>query len=239
MRDRLLPFASDYVVFDVETSGIQVGEDAVLQIGQLVTRSGKAVYQGGAYLNWYKSSVFDHNWLSNRIQSTAAIMASKGLQFRSTAAHIREEGVDPGDALTAWADTIQGAIDSGCRLVGHNIVAFDLPILCRQVHEVLGRKLLIPPEAIFDTGMFEKARQLCFEMDVRENMVEWCWRVHAQRSRVKWKLDGHCADLYKLWERSGLVSTQAHDAVADCVLTHHLYEAIRELLSLTKGTFNA
>lgn len=189
----------DYLIFDAETSGVVIDEDVALQIGQAVVRNRQCVYNDGVYVNWFNSGLVDAQWLTNRIQTTAQVMQSKGHLYQTEIHIVKEKGIGPLEALESWADTIQQSVDAGMMLVGHNIVAFDLPLLCKAVFKYLNRRLLIPPELLWDTGMIEKSRLLDLFPLPSENKIEFFRRVHAHRSFAKWSLSNACAQRFNLW----------------------------------------
>lgn len=230
MKAVMGPLPDNYIIIDTETCGLEPREDYVLQLGQVIVKDRQVVHQAGLYLDWVRPGILPEQWLRNRMAGIADNMARHGAQYRVNFDVMMTEGVDARSVINEWASTIKTGLDSGMSLVGHNIASYDLVMLSRHVVDVCKNPLLIPGNAVCDTGMLEKARQINMAPSPGENMVEWFWRVYAAKRRVKWKLDGHCADQYDLWVRSGLNPTLAHDAVADCVLTYHLLEAMREFL---------
>jgi len=224
------PWPRDYIVLDTETSGLDPHADLVLQYGCVVVRGNVVVHASRAYLNWVSPGRITEDQLRNKMAGVAAKMAEKGACYRLDCDTVLREGQDPLVFISALADTIRMALDNGLAIVGHNLCTFDLVLLSRAITDLTGRPLLIPTNKVFDTGMLEKGRQLNNVPSAFEDQVQWFTRIANTRSKVKWKLDGWCADLYDLWGKSGLDVTAAHDAMSDCILTHHLYQSLKELI---------
>lgn len=221
---------SDYILIDTETCGVQPLEDYALQVGCVIVRDRQIVHKSSVYLDWVGAGLVGEQWLRNRMADVALQMASSGSVYRLDFDTVRQQGQDPRIIIPAMAGVLRDGLTNGLAIVGHNIAAFDLILISRHILDITQDRLLIPAAAVFDTGMLEKARQLNAVPDGYEDQVQWFRRVYGQRARVKWKLDRWCADQYGLWERSGLDPTAAHDALSDCVLCHHLFEAFRELV---------
>lgn len=217
----------NYLVIDAEASGVETDEDVAIQLGQVVVRNRMLVHSGGSYLNWFNTELVNHQWLLNRIQTTTDVMASKGARFHVTPELMRTQGKDPVGVIVSWGDMIEQAVNNNITIAGHNIVSFDLPMLCKASYKITGKTLLIPDNLIWDTGMFEKARLVGIMPWKGERRIDYFFRVHAHRSYTKWGLSTGCAERYNLWVKSGLNPFTAHDAVADCILTHHLLESHR------------
>lgn len=223
-------FPRDYIVLDTETTGVQPMADLVLQLGCLIVRCGQIVHQSSVYLDWAGAGLVHPEWLQNKMSDTAAQMASRGATYRLDFDTVRREGKDPRIMIPALDTILRQGLDNGLSLIGHNMAAFDLVLLSRHIRELTSKPLLIPTTLVWDTGMLEKARQMNSVPNADEDQVAWFQRTYHRRARVKWKLDGHCAETYGLWARSGLDPAAAHDAGSDCLLTHHLFQALQEFI---------
>ena len=227
----LLPvWPSDYIVVDTETSGLDSTSDLILQFGCVVVRQGAIVHSSRAFLDWVRHGHVTEDNLRNKMAGVAAKMAERGTTYRLDCDTVLREGQDPLVFAPALATMLRDGLANGLALVGHNMCTFDLPLISRMVKQITCEPLLIPAAAVWDTGMLEKARQIGNMPSAYDNQVQWFQRVNGIRSKVKWRLDGHCADQYDLWARSGLDPTAAHDALSDCILTHHLFQCLRELV---------
>lgn len=234
LRASIEQLPSDYIVLDVETSGLDIGADYVLQMAQLVVRDRKIVHQSKVLLDWVGNGLLDAWELQHRMQTTARQMEKAGRTYRVNYDDLCANGCDPRMVFDELRQTLAHAIEHGVGVVGHNYVRYDGPIISRHLlrfgHDP---NATIVGGNVFDTGAIEKGRQLNLVPMYGEPMAVYASRVMDVRSRVKWKLDGHCADEYGLWARSGLSPADAHDALSDCHLTHCLFEGMRELLELT------
>jgi DNA polymerase III epsilon subunit-like protein len=220
----------DYVVLDTETCGVQPFEDYALQLGCVIVRNDVVVHQSSVYLDWVGTGLVPGDWLRNRMAAVAAQMAERGSAYRMNFETVCQQGQDPRVVIPALASILRDGVKHGLALVGHNLAAFDLVLLSRHIRDLTPERLLIPVTAVYDTGMLVKALQLNSVPGAGENPVEWFQRTYNRRAKVKWKLDGWCADTYNLWARSGLDPAAAHDALSDCLLTHHLFTALRDFV---------
>jgi DNA polymerase III epsilon subunit-like protein len=230
VRSILPPFHNDYVVLDMETSGLDPTADLVLQFGCVIVRAGKIVHTTRAYLNWVQPGFITEETLRNKMASVAAHMMDRGSAYRLSYDTVIAEGQDPRFFLPALLETLHEALANGLAIVGHNLVAYDLVMLSRLITQVTGSRLLVGTGAVWDTGMLEKGRQMRHIPSMYENQIQWFNHIANARRRIKWKLDGWCSDVYDLWAKSGLDPTAAHDALGDAVLTHYLYQSIKELI---------
>lgn len=224
------PWPSDYVVIDTETSGLDPHIDLPLQFGCVIVRRNVIVHWSRAYIDWVRSGFISEELLRNKMAGIAAKMAERGATYRLDCDTVLREGQDPRVFIPALAGTLKDAVANGLSLVGHNMTVFDLIMLSRMIKQITGEPWLIPAAAVWDTGMLEKARQMVNLPSPHENQVQWFQRVERSRRKIKWKLDGHCADVYNLWALSGLDPTLAHDALSDSILTHHLFQCIKFLV---------
>ena len=227
----LLPvWPRDYLVLDTETSGLDARSDLPLQYGCVIVRDDKIVHSSRAYLNWVQSGHITEETLRSKMAGIAARMAERGAAYRLDCDTVLTEGHDPRVMVPALEGVLRDALQNGLALVGHNMAQYDLVMLSTVIKNMTGRSLLIPATQVWDTGMLEKARQMNSLPHHWENQVEWFMRIAGAKRRIKWKLDGHCADVYDLWTLSGLDPTAAHDALSDALLTHYLFRAIRDCI---------
>ena len=113
---RLDPYAAllqsytqgDIVVFDVETTGLVVGEDEVIELAATKLHRGRPISQFHAYL-----------------RNTKPVGDSEAVHGHSDA-FLRANGQPPAQVLRAFMDYIRGA-----HLVGHN-VGFDIKMVAAQ-----------------------------------------------------------------------------------------------------------
>jgi DNA polymerase III epsilon subunit-like protein len=132
------------------------------------------------------------------------------------------------DALLAIVKMMQAWLDKGRMIVGHNIINYDARVIEREAH-IAGVEFKIPAERMLDTGMLVKAIRLGAFVDPNDTLRSFAKRISEIRARgVYWGLERYCFDAYKLGERAGISHEELHGAKADCILTHHLFEALKE-----------
>jgi hypothetical protein len=108
------------------------------------------------------------------------------------------------------------------------MVRFDAPFIEYEIFRS-GREFKFEPNSIIDTGMIVKGAQLGMYFNKHDTLRSFAARVcEVHATGVFWALDRHCWGTYRLGERTGLRKEDAHDAGVDCLLTHHVLEAIRE-----------
>lgn len=118
-------YVPDYVVFDLETTGISPARDRVVEISAVKVRGGKVV-------------------------DSFTTLVNPGMHISEGASRVNgitdEMVADAPDFSVALADFLRFA--GGDVLVGHNIVRFDLKFLRRDMEHYFGRPL---PNDYIDT----------------------------------------------------------------------------------------
>jgi DNA polymerase III epsilon subunit-like protein len=232
MRERYMCFPDDYVVFDVETTGLTPGDDLITQVGFCLVQDRNVEENGSSLLDWTRCEGVDQDWLRWRLAETKRQMEAKGKQNHMTYERLRDEGEDPLAVLKEYATLFGDAKDGGYYYLGHNALNFDIPFF--QAHFTRwGPQFNFDSALVVDTGLMEKAAQLNFYPWPGESLVDFYARVYNWKKKgVFWSLDRNCVPKYKLDLIHGLDMTKAHDAGFDCILTHHLFEHYRELAEL-------
>jgi len=225
------PLPTTGLLIDFETSGFETSADVVLQVhvGTMVNR--QIVHSETVLLNWVGAGLLEGEWLKNRINNTAAHMLFGGSEFKIDYYDLLHKGVHPVEYLTSLYHRISQHVLAGGWVIGHNYMDFDHRFLVEHLANFCRIYDFNWVGRIFDTGGFEVARQLGIMPEPGETVTNWLWRCRCARSRTKWSLHKHCADLFQLWQRSGVNPTAAHDAGADGLLLFHLLEAYWELLN--------
>lgn len=122
---RLAKYVPDYVVFDLETTGVSVQRDEIIEISALKVKDGA-------------------------VTETFSTLVNPGRPIPGAASavnHITDEMVaDAPDIAAALPQFLAFAGD--CVLVGHNIQSFDLHFLNRALEKLYGRTL---PNDYIDT----------------------------------------------------------------------------------------
>jgi len=225
-------FPDDYVVFDNETTGTQVASPAtfITQFGYAIVKGRRCVDNFAVVLNWSLGlEAIPVERYCRMIADVTSGMAARGSQYQVSWRMIVDQGVEPLAALDGFRAILEDAQQAGLPLVGHNAYAFD-----RVLNEHAFRRYDMPfkfdVENLIDTGILEKCRRLGYSPPVPGacSREDWFDRVSRKVASVKWSLANACVPEYGLLERLGGETSRAHDAGFDCLLTHHLLEAMRE-----------
>lgn len=206
---RRLP--DEYLVYDTETSGTDPAKDRILQHGFAIVRG------------------------RQRVEMFSQIVKHEGLVVPQGAANVHgittermnKEGIPASEFLPEVYNTFKVYQQAGLMIVGHNMVAFDAPLLEMELLRN-GSPFKFGPDEIIDTGMLVKADRLGMYFNQNDSLRDFARRVAEVRARgVYWSLDRYCYDAFDLG-RSGIKKDAAHDAANDCALTHCLLETLRE-----------
>lgn len=113
---RLRKYVSDYVVFDLETTGVSAQRDQVIEISALKVRAGEVVEEFSSLVNPGMAIPFS----ASRVNHITNDMVKDAPPFSA----VLEEFLDfAGDMV----------------LVGHNIHTFDMKFIWRDAEKYLGR----------------------------------------------------------------------------------------------------
>lgn len=232
MRARFKDFPNNYLVFDVETTGVKFGEDLVAQLGYVLVRDRRPVDQGQVYLDWTREPAVDQAWLKKRVESTRRHVETKdgrptGRTYKVSYEDMRR-GMKPADALQRYFDLFLANRADGGFFVAHNGYHFDAKWIEEHFSTFIGERFRFDDFELFDTGMIEKGAQAAMCPWVGESVRDYSLRVsRIWLKGVFWSLDGFCVPKYKLDEKMNTKTADAHDAAVDCLLTHALFEEHR------------
>lgn len=224
-----------YLVFDLETNGVDAHDCAVLptQVGwMLVTRAGPRPPRS-AYINWGLDPRIDADRFYFSVDQTRAAMLAKG-NSAVAAETLRREGVTPRAALGPLYDIL--AINGPAaapRLVGFNCFAFDRPILNRAFRYAFGPSAgLVSGDTLLDAGMIAKARYLRGRSEKGEppplgtSVADWYRAMGGVYYPGRWGLS-FCMNAFEVpWP---VDAGSLHDAAADCQCTAALLEAFKRI----------
>lgn len=212
-------FPDDYVVFDTETTGVDVTTCRVLQYGLTFVESRKRMANNFTAYIKPTEQLFIH---------------PKAIEIHHiTPELLQEKGEPPSVIVPLVIDCLKDWKQRGRMLVGHNIVNYDIPLLNK---EAARHSLSIDygENEVIDTGMLVKAAQLGMRMDERDTLLTFFRRVSNKYVKgVFWSLDRHCVPTYGL--HKFVDASKAHDAGVDCDLAHFLLESLRELAQAQPG----
>jgi DNA polymerase III epsilon subunit-like protein len=229
-------FPDSYTTLDLETSGFQPGVHLICTYGFTQVRGRKPVLTKEVVLNWPDFGAqygVDLHKLSDDLERVRTAMEAKHQSFHHTWDYLRC-GIDPGKALEQLLALIESAEERKEMLVTHNGWRFDIEFIRAHFNDYLKLRFGFEPDGVFDTGAMEKASQLADAANPLpapgESLQTFSRRIGSVYAPgVFWALDRHCAGRYDLYAKSGLQPAQMHNAAADSLLLHHLFEAHRDL----------
>lgn len=221
---------ANYIVFDLETTGLN-DIDLPTEIGHVIVRDNQVVNQGSFYLDWTQHPDVDANWFFHRLDALQRKMWSLGKPFYIDYELVTTRGISPGKALRFYYDLLQDNAKTGGALMGHNMLRFDIPMLTRTFSRFM--QLGWYPQQqqyLFDTGLFEKARQMQYDVTPGTPIQDVYKKVgNAWAKGVAWKLSD-CLDRYKVHEKVEINADKLHSADYDCYCTHLVYQAQKQLM---------
>lgn len=226
-------FPESYLVVDVETSGFDPALDVLVDVGWCLVRNRQIVDRGGTVLNWYQHPIINWQWLCSRLDNCRANMAKKGKVYQYSGERLFTG--EPADTvLNDFAGLLADVLTRGQLIVGHNAWFFERRLIDASLHKFLGRRLPWHENAIFDTGLIEKASQQNRMPWAGDTLSSWYKRCQAPPLNVKWSLDEHCVPKYRLERRYGFDLSKLHTAEEDAVVSHYLFETYRDI---AEGTY--
>ena len=203
----------DYLVIDVETSGLHPGNDCIIQVGICPVRG----RQPG-------------DWHGIYVQRPGLKLNPKVIEVTGiTEKDLAEKGVPAKMVFAEVFDLFSWYRDKGFMFVGHNVAGFDCPFFENDLLRN-GFKWKFDHSEIIDTGGLVKGAQLETRFREKESLRDYWMRIRNIRARgVFWALDRYCIPTFKLDQKYGVDTKQAHDAGYDCWVTHLLFEEFRTM----------
>jgi DNA polymerase III alpha subunit (gram-positive type) len=227
----------DYLVFDLETTGFAKNFDLPIAIGFGIVRDQQLVHHGELILNWCQfPDLVCPVWLAEQLENIRASLQEKNENWIYTPEFLRQEGRNPLWCLQRMQQLMEINREAGAAFVGHNACNFDMPLLENVFEEYLGHKgphFCFDDNEVFDTGCIVKAAIAHIYPDEGDvNLRQFFRRVFYHRCPgVKWNLNS-CVQRYGLLMESDIDSSQLHRAGVDAVVTHRLFEELRNCQSL-------
>ena len=206
----------NYLVIDLETSGLSWNPkpgnkpDVIVQVGYVAVADCKIVSNNAHYLR----------------RPAGTMCAAAERITRITDGMLQQFGEPPMEFYQRFLKLLDLYMRSGCMLVGHNAISFDMPFLTAELGRQ-GVEFEYSNEQLLDTGCLFKAVQLGTMPGPTETLGMFLQRVRNTHSRVKWKLE-YAMSALDLDREFNLDLEQAHDASFDCYMTHLLFEKLRK-----------
>jgi len=143
---------------------------------------------------------------------------------------LKEHGRPPHQVVDEYRALLLTCMETGMPLAGHNVAAFDLPILDRVFPFAFGAqaKIAFDLNRVIDTGML----CLAWFSGSTPPTVDWARNDYYDlikknnQFKRKWNL-GHCVETFGLHRKHAADLQNAHEAAADCRLVHYLIEEFR------------
>ena len=168
-------YVADYVVFDLETTGISPKTDEVVEISAVKVEHGKVTDEFSTLVNPKRRIPYG----ASRVNGITDDMVAEAPFFEQV--------------LEEFLEFIKGFV-----LVGHNIARFDMNFLYRDVEKYFERSL---PNDYIDTLQMAR-RELPDLEHHRLTYVKrpgWYFRIRTTRSSVRWSKKMSDSDR-KTWE---------------------------------------
>lgn len=157
----VLGFPDDYLFIDVETTGREFGMDLITEVGWSVVRGRRIECFGGQLLDWSRVlSPADWAIYCQRLHDVNAAMLAKGRPFHITPERLQAEGGPPIEILQEYAGLLADAVHRQELIIGHNAWFFDWAMVDSNLYRFCGQRLPWHDNALFDTGLVERAAQL-------------------------------------------------------------------------------
>ena len=237
---------SNYLVIDLETSGLSPADNFIWSVGLLAVLDGQPQTTMGEdfYLShppaMLKTATFEINRRKANAQGITADRATLNERTKDGQYYIAEEafvkevtekGKDPKEVLQHVADMINMFTDNKWPSAGANYVKFDFAFL-NYWFNYYSIKCDLPRERLIDTGILIKAAQLRRNQAAHESCKEFYVRVAAERAKGVFFSVDWCCKYFGLVEKLGLDMTKAHGAGFDCYITNLvLKEMVNEVLA--------
>jgi len=192
----------DYLVMDLETTGVNQSKDRILEIGVMIVRGQNPIKNISKLLN-------------QQIEIPEEITRITGIDNKMV-----ERADPPADGLR-WFTFQLGDLS----VVGHNILMFDHPFLLEECKRN-GVRIFLPPEKVIDTLVLFKGWRLGWEWKEQETFLEYASRVLGAKVKgLKYNLRFACQEMGV--ETEGI---RTHRAQGDILLTHNLLQKMVGIL---------
>jgi DNA polymerase III epsilon subunit-like protein len=216
----------DYICYDLETTGIQFGDDLIVELGYCHVLDGRADTYNSHVIDWTRQPGIDQDWLKSKIDACTEHMRSNGRTYHMTYKRMQDDGSPPDIVFQEYKELFEYARESKTLIVGHNAVQFDNVRFEDAIREWLGDEEWTFPEHVFDTAAVVKATLTGMPPLPEETLQQYFFRVLDRPAPgVKYNLDTFCVKQFKLLDNyPDLDLADSHTAGFDAMLTHLLLE---------------
>lgn len=239
----MIPLPNTYLVLDIETTGISPARSCILQIGWVQVIDGVIKSQGGVFVATPEDEL--------RAYETGSYVQRKiaeGNEGYVKAADVRRCGAPRAQVFDTLRELYRAMMANfrGSVVIGHNLTGFDIPFIEYHAQKE-GFPFKFDHTRVFDTGAAFKANKLgllprddepvwdffCRVRDIRAKGVFWRLEIAVKELNVT---DRVLADLQRMLDamiKAGSARPETnvqelfHDASADTLATHHVYQELR------------
>lgn len=232
----------DYFCYDIESSGFSAAKGAVmLEWGHCLVRDGKVDEEFGRInilLNWFDCNppVFKPGQLEYQLERIANDMRVQNRSWHLTKERIRDEGIDPLEAIQFVYDMVKTMHDQNVVMVTQNGMRFDNKMLEYHFEQELGIPFKFDQTRVIDVGCIEKAGQMLDQHQTDaipkpgETLGQYFARINYKKlPGVKWNAE-HCVTKYGL----PVNPHHMHSAAEDSYALHLLIERFRGLADVVE-----
>jgi DNA polymerase III epsilon subunit-like protein len=226
-----------YIVIDLETTGLSVGQAVIWQIGVYPVLDGEPRYKQGHSV-WVhtdpaqlKEATFEINrrtgrsWSGERGLVKDGEYQDKELEFVE---EVQSKGVGRKAALEATADLLRSYEDAGYPTIAQNGYRFDRVHLDHEF-KYSGVDYRFPQAKLIDVGILFKAAVMKRRILGRETPGAFYDRVSSERAKgVFYALEKALIPHYNLIEKHGIDMARAHNAGWDCYVTSLVLRSMLE-----------
>jgi len=239
---QLGPLPVNYLVFDVESTGLDLKNDVVVQLGYAVVVDKKLVDCAHYIPDWTHGKDKHYcDWLENRMLTTKSNMDSRNpgqpSAYKHSIERMKTHGIPVQEAFNNFMDIIRICKSHKFSLIAHNGLKFDQPMLNNNIKQVLGDDEAFEFEKIgvgyFDTMGLERGLYSRITPYSDDSWMSFMGRLVNEGGRIYSSLDRHCSNKYNLVNKYNM-SGSAHEADYDCKLTHYLFEEYRSMCENAK-----
>jgi DNA polymerase III epsilon subunit-like protein len=233
MAGRIKETPGDYLVVDLETTGVDLAKDLIVQIGHCLVRDNRIIDNGSVVLDWHRVPLIEPAWLEERMVQTRNYVEydkegqPTGRRYRFTPQRLRTVGVDPPEVLRFYMEWLLELRQQGYFFIAHNGFHFDCALLERHFARLFESPFRFEDREVFDTGMVVKAFQAGLYFHPGESPRDFANRVRPLRLKgIRWALDSFCVPYFKLDEKYQMDTNDSHEACWDVRATHLLFQEL-------------
>ena len=200
-------YPKSYIVWDLETTGLEPTTEKILEIGALKVEQFKVVDSFNVLLN-------------HDVQIPPDATAIHGITNKM----IKDEGIDPAKGMIDFVKFLTNGAGQPMPNITHNGAVFDIHFLYRAFNTYVNtfsfskiEEKMIDTAALYRAQFITESNRYWFE-----DMKTFQNRVLSIKSFGKYNLVSCCAEL------SVKLPEDSHRALVDCHMTHGVYKKLHD-----------